>query len=213
VSASLSHELNNVMAITGELSGLLGDLLQTAGGGAAADPRRLGEVGERITRQVRRGEELVRRLNRFAHLADQRSGIFDPRGPLELLGEVCQRPAGLSRVRLETDFPAAAPVLEGSAFGLLQAVHLCLDLAFREPGAEKRVTLACRGEEGGLRLTVDGCCPPGEEAAERLAFLALLLEEQGGRLEALPTPADPRFQLFFPRAPASGARGVDPAAG
>ena len=71
VSADISHEVTNVLAVLGELSGLLADL-------AAADRARrrplsaekVSMTAEKLSAQVDRGKDIVRHFNRFAHSMD-----------------------------------------------------------------------------------------------------------------------------------------------
>src|SRR4030067_193492 len=71
ITASFSHEINNIMAIIGELAGLMEDLLRVADLGHPPQLERFRRVSERIGTQVKRGEEMIKRLNRFAHTMDE----------------------------------------------------------------------------------------------------------------------------------------------
>lgn len=71
MSASVSHEIKNLLAIINENAGLLQDLIAiSAGSGKRLDPQRLERIAQSIQRQVTRGDRIVRDLNRFAHSAD-----------------------------------------------------------------------------------------------------------------------------------------------
>ena len=71
MSASISHEIKNVLAIVNENAGLLQDLvLIHAKQGRALDPERLQRVATSLQRQVERGDRIARDLNRFSHSAD-----------------------------------------------------------------------------------------------------------------------------------------------
>jgi len=70
LTASVTHELNNVLSIIDQTRGLLEDLAVGAASGRAIDPARLETIATRIDRQVRKGVEIMSCLNRFAHSLD-----------------------------------------------------------------------------------------------------------------------------------------------
>ncbi len=67
VTASVSHELNNAIAIIEQTSGLLEDLIAAGDPEASVPKKRLQTIVDRVGKQTKRGAMLVRRLNAFAH--------------------------------------------------------------------------------------------------------------------------------------------------
>jgi hypothetical protein len=70
VSASISHELKNVMAIISETAGLLGDLSDMASTGKPIAPDMLKSCTDSIVDEIQRGFSTIRQMNRFAHSVD-----------------------------------------------------------------------------------------------------------------------------------------------
>jgi signal transduction histidine kinase len=70
VSASISHELKNVMAIISETAGLLGDLSDMASTGKPIAPDMLKSCTDSIVEEIQRGFSTIRQMNRFAHSVD-----------------------------------------------------------------------------------------------------------------------------------------------
>jgi len=199
VTASLSHEINNVMAIIGELSGLLGDLTAGAAPDRPLKPERITSIAGRVTDQVTRGKRLVKRLNRFAHTVDHPVASLELGETMELITTICRRFADLVKAELQADFPDGELVIENSAFGLMQAVHLCIERSLAAaPDGGNRVTASFAATDDGCRITVTSELPPPEDerTTERLAYLDLLMAELGGRADVTPQ----RFTLFLPRA-------------
>ncbi|MGD9949581.1 MAG: sensor histidine kinase [Desulfobulbus sp.] len=71
ISASVSHELKNVLAIINESAGLVDDLALRAAKGIEIPPERLNATTARILKQVKRGDAVLKNLNRFAHSTDK----------------------------------------------------------------------------------------------------------------------------------------------
>ena len=71
ISASISHELKNVLGIINENAGLLEDLTFMADRGVPLDPVRLKAMAESVKKQVGRANAIIGNMNRFAHSADR----------------------------------------------------------------------------------------------------------------------------------------------
>ncbi len=71
VSASISHELKNVLAILNENAGLLQDFAAMAEQGQPLDPDRIRRLAGTMLEQIDRGDVIIKRRNRFAHSADE----------------------------------------------------------------------------------------------------------------------------------------------
>ncbi|WP_031479785.1 HAMP domain-containing histidine kinase [Maridesulfovibrio frigidus] len=70
VSATISHDVKNVLAIINEEAGLLQDLSLMAGQGMELDPERLVKLAKKIQNQVKRGDTIIKNMNKFAHSVD-----------------------------------------------------------------------------------------------------------------------------------------------
>ncbi len=101
ITASISHELNNVMSIIDQSSGLLEDHLAVIENGSPVRTELLERVHEKINRQTLRGVEIIRRLNKFAHSVDDTVTTFDLADITENFVSICQRFAELKRTQLE----------------------------------------------------------------------------------------------------------------
>ena len=91
MSASISHDLKNVLAVINENAGLLEDLCLMAEKGKALDPVRLKRLAGDVKNQIRRGDRIISSMNTFAHSADSESVTIDLRELLGLLVELSLR--------------------------------------------------------------------------------------------------------------------------
>lgn len=134
VTASVTHELNNVLSIIDQVAGLFADHLAALRAGRPIDPERLTEIQMRIARQASRGDEIVKRLNAFAHTVDEPRVRFSAPDVLGNLAAVCRRFVTLRQATLAVELPAEPVWLEGdpfalqlAVFSLLQQLLPCLD--------------------------------------------------------------------------------------
>jgi len=107
MSASISHDIKNVLAVINENAGLLDDLCLMVARGKPLNSDRVKRLDGDIQEQVRRGDQIVTIMNRFAHSADSESMPVDLGERLYLLEALSQRAATMRGVRLEVQRPAA----------------------------------------------------------------------------------------------------------
>ena len=207
LTASVTHELNNALSIIDQAGGLLGDLAAGAAVGRPVDPRRIETVRERIDRQVRKGVEIVNRLNRFSHSIDEPAGRHDVLAETENLVGLTVRFAELKKVRLELaacDEPLEA---DGDAFVLQQALFACLRSALDGAAEGDRIEVRPRREAGSVVIGVSG--PPRAPAGEEEVVpdeAVRLAEALGGSCRTVPREAGgTELELRIPAAPGSGA--------
>ena len=184
ITASVTHELNNVMAVINELTGLLDDLLYGAGQGMPIDAEKLRSVQERLAKQVDRGRTIIKRLNKYAHTTDRPVVEYDLMEILGNLTDICRRFADMKKVRLESTFPAEPTKVSGNPFAMQHAVYLCLRYALENTTAGELIGVNADRGDAGIRVEVTG--PNIDENKiddERLAILRSLLETQNGKLD------------------------------
>jgi len=203
VTASLSHEINNVLAIINELSGLIDDHVQAADQGRPLDPAKLKNTVERIAIQVDRGKNYVIRLNRFAHCVDQPRKVLDARETLEQITTICRRFATLKKVQLLSEVGQQPVELEGSPFDLEHVIFRCIEIALGVSAHDSEVTVELEAADDGARIILIGRDPGdvSEEVSSKLTLVSRLVERLGGTFESTAVPgAELRLVVNLPRA-------------
>ncbi len=185
ITASLSHEINNVVAIVGELSGLLDDLLLASDRGKPINPEKLKNISEKIGKQVKKGESVIKRLNRFAHSIDEPVKQFDLKELMQEIDSIAQRFAVLKGVRLETEFWEDSLVVSSNPFRLQHAVFTCIELALGASAKEETVGLTYHKDGSGAKImTTSRPFANSEAVTTKLSFLSVLMKELGGAVES-----------------------------
>jgi C4-dicarboxylate-specific signal transduction histidine kinase len=185
MSASISHELKNVMAIINENAGLLEDLTVMAEKGMPIDPERLKTQASRIMKQIRRGDEIIKGMNRFAHSVDEPLRHADLNDTLALVCALSGRFASMRGVTLELEPPLTQISVVTNPFILQNLIWLCLDFAMSSTGAGKKVVLKAEKVETGAKILFSelqelGRQEPGSFPGERETAL---LQALRARLE------------------------------
>ena len=126
ISASVSHDIKNVLAIVNENAGLLRDMLAMNENGIPLSSERLMRLAGSIDRQVARGDRLVRNLNRLAHSADHPEESVDVIEALELMVHLAGRLIAMRGEPPQIDKPQTTVTTVTNRFFLQQLIWICL---------------------------------------------------------------------------------------
>jgi C4-dicarboxylate-specific signal transduction histidine kinase len=142
MTASISHEIKNVLAIVKENAGLLEDLARMAGRGAEIEPQRLVKMSQVVMKQVDRADAIVKIMNRLAHSVDESEKTVDLNDMLTLLAALSHRFASMRGVALTLKLEDRPVELRTAPFFLLNLLWLSLNFAIAAAGEDKRLELA-----------------------------------------------------------------------
>lgn len=156
VSASISHELKNILAIINENAGLLEDLTFAAQRGKAIDPEKLNRTAQNFLKQINRADEILKNMNRFAHSIDQFSAEVNLRELVELVVDLTRRLAAMRKISLDMRMPQEPLTLTTNPFLLENLVWLCLQFAISATSAGQALILTPEKTEAGICLHIAG---------------------------------------------------------
>ena len=169
VTASVSHELKNVLAILNEHAGLLQDFTAMAEQGQPLDVERIRRLSATMLAQIGRGGAIVKRMNRFAHSADQERATVELGGLAALVVELFGRSAATRGVTVAVRGAQQALLIRTRPFALETLLGSLLDrLTAALPGIG---TLAIELQSGGAtaQISVPGLAEHAEAVAVLLA--------------------------------------------
>ena len=171
ITAGITHEMKNVLAIINESSGLIEDLLHLSREPDVPNADRIFSALNTIKAQVQRGVDLTTRLNRFAHDPDENIRKIDLTDQVEHLVALSQRFARLKSVVLKVKPPKQSIMIETHPvylnMALFTGIECCLHLmktggqlclSPRQQGGKTFVRFVCEGDD------------PDETGFEKLLF-------------------------------------------
>lgn len=156
VTASISHEIKNVLAIINENAGLLEDLLLMYEKGGNLDTDRIKNLAGRVRDQVKRGDGIIKNMNQFAHSVDHLIEQVDLNELLSLMVRLAQRPASMSGANIESKAQSSQIVIWTNTFLLENLIWACLDLALNSELCPSEIILAPEILEEGARIRFTG---------------------------------------------------------
>jgi C4-dicarboxylate-specific signal transduction histidine kinase len=139
ISASISHEINNILAIINEEAGILEDLLLMAEKGAPLPPARLNRVATAVRKQIQRANKIVKQMNTFAHSAGDSIVSVNLYDATVFITNICERIFSSKRVSLCVIPPVNTVSVKSSRYYLQNMIFLFLE-AFLE-GSDSATTV------------------------------------------------------------------------
>ena len=156
ITASVSHEMNNILSIIDQTNGLLDDLLYSSSQGKDIPEERLRRIADSIANQTQRGVRIIKRLNTFAHSVDDPMREFDAVNLIDNFTRLAQRLASLKKVELVTESLGREVKVKTSPFLLQQALFLLIQRALSCSDEGDTVEINTLIEESEVIIEVEG---------------------------------------------------------
>jgi signal transduction histidine kinase len=153
ISASISHELKNILAIISETAGLLHDLTELATKGKDVELEMLKTCCQDIEDEIRRGFDTVKQMNTFAHSVDDALKSTNLADVINLTINLAGYLSFASKVRfdLQQDSP---PMIFTCPFRLQNLIYQTLVYAFESAGTDGEIRVSVHQEpDGSARIT------------------------------------------------------------
>ena len=186
MSASISHEIKNALAIMNENAGLLEDYASMGEKGISIDLKRLRSLAGNVRNQIQRADEIVMNMNRFAHSVDRAENAVEVGELLALMTTLAHRFATMRGVTLKLKPPQKLVTINTNQFFLEHLIWLFLEFAMDKAGEDKIVELILEKEGSAVRIIFSGLIdlqPPTIDSFQTDAAKALL-EAIGAKVSA-----------------------------
>ncbi|MBM9538301.1 hypothetical protein [Desulfobulbus alkaliphilus] len=149
VTASISHEIKNVLTTINETAGLLDDFaFQAQRAESELDPSRARDAAAAIARNVRRADGIVRNLNRFAHSTDRSRAVIELGDLLNLFSNLAARLAANRGARLQVTNELGDLKVLTAPFSLLHLLWRSLEFVLVDMGAAGQIQLRVSATAG-----------------------------------------------------------------
>jgi len=195
ITASVTHEINNVFSVINENSGLLSDMAAASKKGKGLDQEKVKKLCDTVQRQIDRGQEIVKRLNLFAHATDERVREFDLTETVKNMVMLTNRFAYRKRAELDTVIPDSPISMRGEQFMVQQAVFNGIMTLLSDAGSGDHIEIKLLPNGDGAKISITGPPFTTETAGNDHSVLEWALEELGGDLSEEPEKGSIEFTL------------------
>jgi C4-dicarboxylate-specific signal transduction histidine kinase len=162
MSASVTHEIRNKLAVINEKAGLVEDIAAAMRSGRATDPDRLETQARKIVEQIRQANRIVSALNRLAHSTDQTEATVDAADLVALVVELHGRKAAMAQTTIAATDPESHVPLRTNPFLLANAIGVCLGLAVSDVDESRTLGVTTEPTEDGARVRILGLAKVSE---------------------------------------------------
>ena len=170
LSASISHEIKNVLAIINENAGLMEDLALMGEKGVPVSPDRLVRIAGSIAGQVQRADAIVRNWNRFAHSIDRMSEEVDLLETTRFVSTLTSRLVSMKNIIIEVAAPSDNPIiLHTSLYFIENIIWKCIETALSIPLENNTLTIVLEKKDGKPRIGFSGFLSDGIEPMSLLS--------------------------------------------
>jgi signal transduction histidine kinase len=151
ISASMSHDIKNILAIINENAGLLEDYTLMVNQGVPLDPERLKPLAANIAKQVGRANQITTHMSRVAHSLDQSVSLIDLDETLQRFIELAGRLSQMRNVSMDIRKSSQPVEVETSPFFLMTLIWHLLDRAVAA-GEVRSITVAVEKRKDGAHI-------------------------------------------------------------
>jgi C4-dicarboxylate-specific signal transduction histidine kinase len=193
MTASVSHELNNVLSIIDQNIGLVDDMVRAEEQGRPLSVERLAQAVSAIHKQDQRGLKIIRRLNRFAHSADAAVMEFDVNETIGNFVELVTRLVNLKQMSL-TYTPYAEPLMiRNRPFALQQLLFAVMRPVLASAVPERALDVSVATGDDGFVVTLTAPFPVSQDVASEETLE--LVEALAGRIDVETADAGTTIRL------------------
>ncbi len=178
ITASISHEIKNRMAVINEHAGLMEDHIHMAERGGDINIERIKRSAGKIKQQIALADEIIANMNRFAHSIDKASQQILLHDAATLASALFQRTASAHEVTLDVRTPQSPVAVETSMFHLLALIWICLKSALPIAPAKSTITFACEKINDVPRLIVELDASADKKLDEKMLVTAKMIANE-----------------------------------
>jgi C4-dicarboxylate-specific signal transduction histidine kinase len=129
MSASATHEIKNTLAIINESAGLLEDLSLMADKGNPISAGRINDISQMVSRQVKRTDLVLKKLNRFSHSVDLSTKVIDLEQTVGFVLDLATRLIENQGIKIEVTPPCSPMMVVTNLFYLENIIWHAIEAA------------------------------------------------------------------------------------
>ncbi len=152
VSASVSHEIKNVLAIINENAGLLEDLVLMSEKGSPLSRERLGRLAQEVRTQIKRADVIVKKMNRFAHSADRPMETVDLYAAADFITGMCERITRLEKSVVIISPPESPVTIQTNLFYLQELIFVCIETIVSKAESVRTIRVEFQKNDPGAEI-------------------------------------------------------------
>ena len=158
ILASATHEIKNNLAIINENAGLMEDLSMMAQKGSPLSPERVATTAQRIIAQVKRADQVLRRMNQFSHSVDIPEELVDLEKTVLFVRELGSRLIEMKGARIDITPPQSPVLVSTNLFFLEHLIWEAIETCLETDMGKKQIDISFKDvdQHPSIRFTMEG---------------------------------------------------------
>ncbi len=184
ITAGVSHEINNVFSIINENVGLLSDWSEKVKEGKNIEPEKMARVTDSVRKQIGRGQDIVKQLNKFSHSVDEPTAEVELGEVLENMAYLSHRHLRRKALKLDVDSPKKGIRVSTDPFVLRHVIFDVVNLYLKN--SEENSTISIRADKKKSVPFIEftgGTLPADGDMREEIELLKSLAGELKAEME------------------------------
>lgn len=198
ITASVTHEMNNCIAIIDQASGLLSDLLSFSEGDITLKKERLQSIVDRIDRNTERSVKLLKRLNTFAHYVDYPESEFEMNDMVDNFVQLSQRFAKMKKLELVFEKSHEQIKLVSNPFIIQEILIYYLRIFLNSPAEDSLINLFVNTDGDKISLKIKSGKAQNPPVIENSDYFDMLIGKIGGDVNISTTVEGSSVILHIP---------------
>jgi C4-dicarboxylate-specific signal transduction histidine kinase len=176
ITAGITHEIKNGLAVIKEKNGLISDLLKMTQKGHQLDFARIHEILDQIQKRIDCTNDILKDLNSFSHSTDNAEVSFDLNDVLTLFTRLVNRFVRMQNIELKIITSSDPVKISNNPFLLKYLLFIYLEEALKLAGKGGKIIIAIENQKGCPCYVISGTfasiITTPHERREELDFLS-----------------------------------------
>ena len=156
MNTSISHEINNALAIINENAGLLEDVALMEERGVPVESKKIKKISEKIMEQVKRANRIIKNMNRLAHSVDESVKMVDIADTLEFMIVLSSRLSAIKGVSFKTVSRPDRLEISTNPFLAQNIIWFCLDYIMNLVERDTTISITVEEHGGTVQIRFSG---------------------------------------------------------
>jgi C4-dicarboxylate-specific signal transduction histidine kinase len=155
ITASFTHDLNNIIAIIDQSAGLMEDLLPGVAGNSGIPAKKFAAIAEKIRKHTSRGMALIKHLNTFSHGIDHPIDTVNLNDIITNLMALSGRFLSNKGIELELNLSEQDNELRSNPFVIQQILFMIIEIASANAHKGDKLTISTAVESDNAKVTLN----------------------------------------------------------
>jgi len=197
ITASVTHELNNILSVIDQSAGLVEDFLASPDGDVMLTEEKLIQISDKIRKNSRRGIDIIKHLNSFAHSTDHPDAAFGANDMLENWGALTRRFVNLKAATMEIRLSEQPVQIQANAYLVRKILYEALKNILSYVKKDDKIIISVYSDNTDAVIIMEGLLANMPTDTD-ITYIEKLTTSAGGSVNNVTDNSKIGFEFRFP---------------